>query len=761
MDINYVSVICTLGVFILKMIAVLILTAILNSYQKQAENFVVAWVTVYLGEIACMIALSFFNMLYMLPLLVCLVCFLLAMFSFTFLLVKKKRIKLPNFKVKEWPDHLLVLFTIMAGFALWCIVRSFVYFDTTPDAQAYGMPRIFIFSTSGSLLTYMNTLSKNIFVNEWNGELNAVFYRVLTGDNISIPFANVEIYIYAMISFICMGKTFLKSKAVYVSWMVMFLPVTVFLSYTCKGDLLGMVSFPLFVLLVLDFWKKSREGKFNFILLVGAIEMGALASGARITNVPAVGLIMIIILLDLFVISKGRISLKQICIGLIAGIASYLAGWFRYILNFIIYGNLFERVDAANEKLAPNLSRFISTSSALLYDVFDSENIFTHKGTMWALSADAGILGPVFLIAGLTVILFLFPRFLSEKMYLRYWRETALAIAVVCAIGFMLISMDYYPWSFRYFASYFITAIIMVMLCTELLQRWQYNFIWSIILVASTINVYSTIALSTKEGEVTGDSFDNMVQKTSIERQYAFHSWIIDNPSESDVGDFYEVVCNNSSVLICNNVAQTISWAWGNNASNDVVLCIPEEFNSAYASRDWDMIVVSKTLDTDFLSIIDNSKYILYEPFGLDLSVFVNKKFSAYEGGFFAENSDNQPLPTGVLPYDGEYCWLDMEAEIPVVLDTAEGCVITYAAGTDLKCLNPEEEPQIEIYVDGNLVQTMTVEYSGEYQVFIPAEVFSTSEEYHRFLFKTNAVIGEYQEEGTNYCIRLKSISPL
>ncbi len=56
------------------------------------------------------------------------------------------------------------------------------------------------------------------------------------------------------------------------------------------------------------------------------------------------------------------------------------------------------------------------------------------------------------------------------------------------------------------------------------------------ILILGTINAYSAISMATLKGEVTGDTWDNMLQKDEISRRLSFHEWLVENPDgKSDI----------------------------------------------------------------------------------------------------------------------------------------------------------------------------------------------------------------------------------
>lgn len=748
MDIHINAVLVTFIIFALKLISVLFICSFLDDRKKHGANFAVSWMIFYLYEIALMFVLSFIKRLYALELSI---LWGISLIAVGILRVCRKKIK----RGQPFPINFsdIMPLTIMIAFCVYCMARSFLYFDSTPDAGTYGMPRIFLFSTQGSLFINMGTLAKNIFVNEWNGELNAVFYRVLTQDNVTIPFANIETYFYAMVSFVFLGKELFREKkyGVYWSYVVMFLPVVVFLAFTCKGDCLGMVAFPIFVLILLSYWKEEKkEGENHLGLLYGAIAGGALATGARITLVPAVGFIMLILLADL-VIQKKYQRIGRL---LVSSVVAYIIGWGRYILNLVYYGNPFERVDAGNERIAPSIQRFFTSLSKYMEDIVFGENIFTHEGVMWALNADAGILGICVIIASALGLGWLIYRFMSRRELLgKYWREILTAAVILFVIGFMLCSMDYYTWSFRYFAPYFICILVILMyLLNFICSRKVLCICWGIVIALGTINAYSVISMTTLTGEVTGDTWRNMLKKEELSRRMAFHEWLVENPEgENDINDFYDDMRENKKVLVCNNIDQMISWCWGDNAANHVTICKPEKFEEYYKNDEWDVVVVSNLIDVGQL-ILSPILYQHFEPFYLNFDVYIRKE--VYEGAFRAEEYCAKKASIGMTEFDGEYCWLGQRAEIPIYMEQhTQGVQIVYAAGVDLKPVHDKDLPQVCIYVNDQKIGTYDVEYTGEYTIPIPQKYFEQPGVY-MFRFETNATVAEHMS------IRLKEIVP-
>lgn len=251
-----------------------------------------------------------------------------------------------------------------------------------------------------------------------------------------------------------------------------------------------------------------------------------------------------------------------------------------------------------------------------------------------------------------------------------------------------------------------------------------------------------------------------MLQKEEIQRRLAFHEWLVENPEgKSDINDFYVSIRENKKVLICNYINQAISWCWGDNASNEVTICLPQDLNEYYQNENWDAIVVTNILEVD-KSAIPAYLYEHYVPYGLGFDVYIREDNEMYQDAFRAWDYSENAMSSGVYSFDGEYCWLDIDAELPINIDVSKGVRITYAAGIDLEAIDNTSEPQIDIYVDGRFFVNMDVEYSGEYEIQIPADTFDDALDYHIFRFCTNATIGEYNVDGNNICIRLKEIVP-
>lgn len=760
MDIQPISVLATLGVFALKLLGVLSGTCILNKIEKRSSNFVVAWALLYVYQAAIMLLLSYGSALRQAPLFLAWLLEIGALTAFSVVRCRdqfKKMVIDFCHNVNWW-----VVAIIGAGF-IFLVVHSFIFFDSTGDAHAYGMPRIFIWSTSGSLFTNMHSLSKNIFVNEWIGEFNPIFYRVLTQDNISIPFGNVETYFFSVFGLYALAHEVMRKKvsADLTAVLFAFFPATVLLSLTCKGDFLGMISLPLMVFMLFSMWYESaRQAK--IIKLAGVIALGALGTGARITLIPGVGLLMILILMD--ILRQKDKKLIQTYLG--ASLVFYAVCWSRYALNLYYYGNPFERVDAANEQVRPSVSQLVHSLCDLLVDIAQGRFSLLPEETTWALTADLGVAGALFLLLLVFCGIWKLTQLAKQKS-LPYEERRTFILIVILAFSILALcaSTPYFAWSFRYFSPYVLALFIMILMFLDWNNRYISARIFSgLFAIVAAVNCLSSTSMMFMTGEVTGSTIKTALNSEEIMRRYQFHSWIIEQPyGQADIYDIYEPIRGNAKILVCQNTAQMISWVWGDNASNDVTLCTPDELSEYLENQSWDMLVLTDIIDLP-ASVLNELKqserYIQQELPDLAFSVYTNVNVvSCYEGEFAAEDYNKTAYSVGLNPFDGAMCWLSENATVSVRADFSKGGTIQYSAGLDIVPFRKGDAPTVTIYMDGVEVWQQEVTYTGEYVATIPQGICEETGT-HLFRFETNGAVYQNPANGQSLSIRLKSIEP-
>lgn len=721
MDIKASSIICIILIFAIKLTLTGKLSAVLHKVWQTRCGMITAWAFVYLYEISLMLILSFGSHLTRLSLWILFLISGVGLYSVCIYIEKKSNIaiyenaanktrkmsvrvhKVLDNKSSEIENEKIVISLLILIVGFW-MIRSFVYFDTTYDALCYEMPRIFQFSTGKSLFINQNAIASNIFVNEWNGELNAVFYRILTGDNISISFGNIEILFYGMLSCYELGRAWLKKHQYLLALAFISMPVNVFLCFTVKSDLLACICLPIFILMLFLYWKTERDGKSDYVLLIGSITVGALGTGARITLIPAVGLAMLVLLAFLF--KRGAGVKKLMCLlGITAAV--YLVGWSRYALNFIYYGNPFARVDVPNEKIAFSLARLVTTSKAYILDLISASNIFTEgSGTGWALERDMGIIGPFVVVGAIYLLIYVViwgVKVIRQKKWKCYWAETAIVVGVIGCFVLLLGAMDYYRWSFRYYMPYLgvVAFAIIVVLDNRSSSDIKCKDMWGIhknysiishgLVLLIALNLISTVALSYKVGEVTGSDWNTMLQKTEIERRFAFHPYFLD-----EYRDTYEYIKNDSYVLACTGINEISEHVYGDNASNHVVYTDMENLQKELSEKEWDAVLVTSGFE-DALNVMDaNEDYYKYHEGSVNLGVTYLRAdklgtiLTLASGVGTMETNDNM-----------SWTWNDIES-VYVLENPGEDTDITFQCSLESSTNNAD----VDIYMNGELVET-------------------------------------------------------
>lgn len=600
----------TIGVFLLKMFLVLMLwKVILNivgDKKRMLDGFVLSWLSIYLLEILFMIILSAINSLRQTPLVI-LMCLSVVV---VLVLEWKSRNGETGRRVRgfggEHPREWFTL-SIFFAFSVYLIVHSFFYYDVTPDALAYGMPRILLFAQKG-LFTNLHSVSTNIFTNEWNGEINAVFYKVMTDDSQAIPFANIENWIYGIVCIYYCCKKVIKEEMLvrYTVLSLMFTPVVLFLSFVCKGDLLAIFLLPILCVSAYGVFVKEEVTDINMLLVLTS---GSLCAGSKISMVPIVGLITILVFGNIIKDKNWRM-LKYFPYA----VAIYTIGCFRYILNLFYYGNFFQRVDAQNEKLSFSLSRLFESISMLMKDiVWNNDNVFT-KDYIYALSANGGL---AVVLLGILNVLIIFSHIKVFKTLNR--RKVIFGSVIIFSLLFMLSTTMYLNWSFRYYAPYiWIILLFGIGLGYKTIEKKSISsniYILSNALVA-VISVFSSICLVLMPNEINGNglTIGDMASKREVERQMACHLWLLENPEgNTDINDFYEKIKRDKTILICCSGDQIHSYIYGENGSNDIYYCYIEEFEEMYRKRKYDAILVSNEYKYDE-NILEEGGYVSYNP---------------------------------------------------------------------------------------------------------------------------------------------------
>lgn len=171
--------------------------------------------------------------------------------------------------------------------SVYIIGHNSLFCDSTWDAYTYQLPRIELFVQKESLFVNMRSDAVNIFSNEWNGEINAVFYAIMCGTNQGMFLANAENFVYSFLVayWFCVKIGIKRKNALLAMIWYCSMPVVIFLAMVVKGDFV-VIPFFLTAVIWLKEYIESQDIYSLFFLLMG----GALAAGAKISMVPFLGL---------------------------------------------------------------------------------------------------------------------------------------------------------------------------------------------------------------------------------------------------------------------------------------------------------------------------------------------------------------------------------------------------------------------------------------------------------------------------------------
>lgn len=598
---------------ILKYVITLLLTIIICKFflKNVVEAYAAGYVGTQLLVIAGMLLLSLFNgmtrvgmSVWLVLLIVVLAVCALKCEAFTLIREKHVRISLPWYYVVP-----ALCFAVLAGYI---VIHSFYYFDCMPDAYAYGITRIQLWVQKHSLFVNMHSVAKNIFVNEWNGELFGVFYEIMTGTSRGIMFGNAENFVNSFVLIVVTCRYFgMKEKFIGIfSLLLAANPVMTIAAMITKGDYLVMLMLPLgfacfYRALVSDGIHRKSVICFCFAAF-------GLAAGSKVTSAAAAG--MAGVTLVVYLICKKE--LKQNLSGFIAGGILALIGCMRFVVNLVYYHNPFVRVGCERLQLSNfNLKYLADTFMRMVADMWQCNDM--HAGIIppiMPIYTDYGIWGSIFLCLVPLAVLVCVVRcvmavraktlpFSIEKFLIAICIVVSFAVAFACLGG-------YYPGSFRMYVPWI--NVLMIVVCIALISaipRKGVLIVMEIVLLLGAYGTHSCYHYVSGDGEVTVGTIAQAKERSSLERQYACHPYILETAGleesmgEVDVNDFIKYVPQGKKVLICNYVATICSYLYGEDNGNDVYFCYPNELEERLQDEEWDVVAISSEFMGEITSL--------------------------------------------------------------------------------------------------------------------------------------------------------------
>ncbi len=613
--------------FFLKAILVVLVAVILYPRMKTVSgSLVCGWLISYESLIALMLGLSCFKMVNKTGLVVGIITIIIGgyVLCYKYSSNSSKQLGYCFFRdVAEGIRNSNIIEYVIGGgiilFSIYIIGHNSLFFDSTWDAHTYQIPRIELLTQKETLFVNMTSRAMNIFSNEWNGELNAIFYTIMCSTNQGMFLANAENIIYSFLAvyWFC-NKIGLKHNNILMAMLwYCSMPVVVFLAMVVKGDFIAIPFFMITVIWLKEYIETKSQYAL-FFLIIG----GSLAAGSKISLVPFFGLCMVSVIAYLFADNKGNIVkifqyLVNIWKILLVGIMSAMIGCARYFLNFIFYGEFFKRVDG--ERMVLSLQCLKVSLLEMVKTLIFCDNMFTQEGNVNALNMDMGIIGVVFTLFFLpTAFIYILRHYKAEGN--AFWYRFYVWFPIIGSLLFFMSSTTWFIWSFRYYIPWimviFLFWVLMLQDIFDNLPKVLKKLLSSVGVWLGIIGIASTIVLTTRFGEVTHSSWKEARQKPMIEREYGFHIYMLESYDGSpDIYDIFNEIKVGKKVLICNAIDTAISYLFGEDNDNEVTFCMPEDIFVKLEDMKYDVVSISDSFMTpEIESYFGNDEWICFMP---------------------------------------------------------------------------------------------------------------------------------------------------
>lgn len=581
--------------FFLKTTAVVLTAAIINKkYKNFLGSIVGSYCLIQIFIIAQMLVLSLFNAITPINLWLILIIFNLCLIAtikkqqITFSFDILKSIKFSNIST------IITLSCILAIF-IFLTVRSFYYFDNTMDALNYELTRIFVFAQAHSLLTLQPTIVKAIFCYAWNGEINALFYLLMTNNDQATSFSNVEIWLFLCLSFAWLSSIFKSANPLCTlgGLVLASSPVWFGLVTTVKGDLLMAAAF-ISGMGFLWHINKSKILSLDYIFVAAAL---GLAGGSKTTALPFALLAGTQLLF--FYLSKAKkaisITTLLVCIGI------FLITNIRYFINVYQFNEPFKNYEHTQFSFS-NFSDNLIGVFRFFFDRIDIENHWTVSSS--ALGTGFEYLSVGFIIWFILQIVFKYKSFPGslERNNKEDYLWKILTISSLCiSTAFVLCMLPWRPWSFRHYAPFFFVPLTYLFSITaSYIKKPSHQLIaTSFWLIFVAINFFVTFPFKSG-GEITPVPFKIALSQSQMEREIALHSYLWNSSTDGGLSTLNIVSSKRKNIIVLNDLGTPVAPLFGINRQNKVTFVDSmDTLNMQLAKHHYDLIVLeSKVKET-------------------------------------------------------------------------------------------------------------------------------------------------------------------
>jgi hypothetical protein len=575
------SALCVLLLF-MRGITVLALAGVLyTNLKNRPYSVLAAWLLLQLAQDLSIQLLSAFGALSQASVASVFVsCQVAALFAAFKKRTTREFLRLPS---KYSAPYLLLFF----GWAFVLLIRNLMYTDLTWDAQAYGLPRLALWKIYRSVFTYMPTEQLNIFSNEWNGELNALAYGLFSGSVQGYALGGFEVLLVLLVSLFWLFRLWDVPRPIAFIF-ALFLasaPAVVGLSCVTKGDLLACLAFAM----LLGSMIRSIKSGPNAELLVFGCLAGSLAVGAKIST--AFGVVALLGFSYVYFLRHAKVKRIPIAELIVAFLGSgiFLA---RYVANYLIWGNPFQRIEKASFSVG-NLVGNAKITAERAIPIFEPKEIRTYS---WALSSDWGVVFAILLVG------FLFSLLVDGKLKARAQADKAVGrisgplvavlLIIVSTAAITLASIVPAPWTMRYFLP-FILPLVVAILAWLHIRLGKFPMLLT---YAAVLGLMANSLYIAKRGEIFPGSIKGLV--SAIRRgeepadQYRLFRGIHQNAKASEIGLDQK---GGKKVLLLNSIDSQILPFFGKKETNKVRMVADErQLESNLIDPEWDVVAITK-----------------------------------------------------------------------------------------------------------------------------------------------------------------------
>lgn len=582
-------VILLLIAFFLKIMAIVSTAIYFNkNYKNFFGSIMGSWCLIQISIIALMLILSFFNALTSINLWIALVLFNVCLIA----AIKKQKIDLSfnilKSKTTSHPATLITATSILAIFIFFTI-RSFYFFDSTWDALTYELTRIFTFAQAQSLFTIQPTIGQAIYCYAWNGELNALFYLLMTNNDQAVSFSNAEIWLFLCFSFAWLANIYKAPKSLCMlgGLVLSTAPVWLGLVVTVKGDLLMAAAF---ITGIGFLWNinKSKALTLDYIFVTAAL---GLASGSKSTALPFALLSGVQLFFLYFTKTKKNVSILT----LLACVGIFLVGNARYCINLYQFNEPFKNFENAQFVLSNFNDNLIGVYS-YFFDIIDKSHHWTISN--WAFGNGLGYLSLGFIIWFILKITFTYKslpgslELSSKEEYL--WK--ILTVTSLCiSTFFVLCTLEWRPWSFRHYAPFFfIPLTYLFSLTASYIKKSSHQLIatcfWLIFVAANLFGIFHFKG----QGETTPVPFETAISQSQMERKLAFHPYLWNDAHGNGLSFLNMNESKPENIIILNTLNSAAAPFWGVNRQNKITFVDSiSALKKQLTTHHYDLIVLS------------------------------------------------------------------------------------------------------------------------------------------------------------------------